>query len=206
MTEKIEIRRARVINSSVVVIGGTIAIIGLIQRFIANRKGGTPARQQTVAESLSKLPKNVWTFVAMQYCWGFLNRTYLVFVTDDVICAGKVLGVLPSPMVRDDRWKDPLFYVDPDKAAEYVNIDLKSSSFRSISKANFQILRKSIEEVNYNPQPKPGMGAVPSSGRIFLKLKNRKTVELILLGTQDGQEISERLKRTEPVPISHSFA
>jgi hypothetical protein len=175
------------------VLGAPVAAIFLLQWLATSRKGS----EESVERSLAQVRRGAWTFVAMQYYGGILNRTYLVFVTDELVCGAKVKGVIGAPAAPDARWKNPLFYVSPTLAGEYAAMDVTSAGFLRRSRANFRIARGDIVDATFSEKPKWGMGSVPSSGRIFLRYKNGKTTELILLGTQDGNAIRDRL-RTYP--------
>jgi hypothetical protein len=175
-----------------VLISALAATVGLslFQRLTTNREGS----EQVVALSLARRADGEWAFVAMQYYYGILKRTYLVFVTDRHIAGAKVKGGIASPRALDAKWKDPLFYVSPKLAEEYGGMDVASMEFLARCRANFRIDRSEIREVEFTDEPKWGMGAVPYSGRIFLRTRDGKSLELILLGDQDGPEICRRLQ------------
>jgi hypothetical protein len=160
------------------------------QRIVTNRRGS----ELSVTQSLDHVAEGTWTFVAMQYYFGILNRSYLVFVTEDLLCGAKVKGVISAPKAPDARWKDPLFYVSPKAAKKYANMDVTSGEFLSSCSANFRIARSEIQNVEFNQATKWGMATVPYSGRIFLRMKSGKSIELILLGSQDGTSIRKRLQ------------
>ena len=134
-----------------------------------------------------------WNFVALQYCYGILNRTYIVFVTDRMICGAHVRGVLPAPVHVTERWRDPFFYPRPSLVAKYEGIDLESPEFTTIRRANFQLSRDQVTSVEFSDEAKWGMGTVPYSGRLFLSLRDGSVTELILLGVQDGPGLQHRL-------------
>lgn len=179
-------------NLSTVFIAVLAATAGTyaFQLLITNRKGS----ELSVAKSLAQITDGSWTFVAMQYYLGILNRTYLVFVTDSLICGAKVKGVISAPRSPDVRWKDPLFYVSPDLVSRYAGMDVRSDEFLTCCRANFRIRKSEIRDIEFSQKPKWGMATVPYSGRIFLRLKSGKSIELILLGDQDGNRISERVR------------
>jgi hypothetical protein len=160
------------------------------QRLITNRKGS----ELSVTRRLDQMADGIWTFVAMQYYFGILNRTYLVFVTESLLCGAKVKGAISAPRAPDTRWKDPLFYVSPDMASKYADMDVASEEFLTGCRANFRIAKSEIRDVEFSQTPKWGMATVPHSGRIFLRMKSGKSIELILLGNQDGTRIRERLQ------------
>ena len=126
-----------------------------------------------------------WSFVAMQYYWVMLNRTFEVFVTDTKICAARVGGLIASPTFVDEKYKEPRFYVRPRLRARYDGVDPDSSEFLAIDSANFQISRAEIGDIELH-KTKWGMGAVPYSGRIVMSLRDGGKKELVLVGTQDS--------------------
>jgi hypothetical protein len=159
------------------------SIIGTyaFQRLITNRSGS----ELSVKDSLDQLTDGTWTFVAMQYYFGILNRTYLVFATESFLCGAKVKGAISAPRAPDARWNDPLFYVSPHLAGKYTRMDVTSEEFLRGCGANFQIAKSEIRDVEFSSKPKWGMATVPYSGRIVLRMKSGKSIELILLGNQD---------------------
>ncbi len=177
---------------STVLIATLAAIAGsyAFQKLVTNRKGS----ELSVTKSLAQITDGSWTFVAMRYYFGILNRTYLVFVTDNLVCGAKVKGAIAAPKAPDARWRNPLFYVSPDLASRYASMNAGSEEFLTYSRANFRIEKSGIRNVEFSPKPKWGMATVPYSGRIFLRMKSGKSIELILLGDQDGNRIRERLQ------------
>jgi len=165
------------------------ALFGL-QAALTNKKG----TESDVQALLSRMLPHAWNFVALEYCYGILNRTYVVFVTDEMICGARVRGPLPAPLLVTERWSDPYFFPRPSHVSRYAGIDLTSAGFKKMSLANFQIPLGEVEKVWLNSDPKWGMGTVPYSGRIHLRLRNGKTRELILLGKQDAPSLVERLR------------
>jgi hypothetical protein len=69
-------------NRSAVLIAVLAATAGTyaFQLVITNRK----VSELSVTKSLTQITDGTWTFVAMQYYFGILNRTYLIFVTDSL--------------------------------------------------------------------------------------------------------------------------
>ena len=168
-----------------VVLGG---LVGL-QLLLAN-KPGAEVEVKTLVVGASP---PAWHFVALEYCYGILNRTYIVFVTERMICAAKVRGVLAAPVILTERWRDPYFYPRPRLVANCVAVDLESPTFLSLNGANFHLGHESIDRVEFSSDPKWGMGKVPYSGRLFLHLRDGRTKELILLGAQHGTQLKDRL-------------
>lgn len=134
-------------------------------------------------------------FLAMQYYALMLNRTYKVFVTDKMICGAKVLGLVASPptprtdQLDADSWEATL------AATLYERLDVTSPGFLRMNFANFQISWQDVEGIEFSASPKWGMGNVPYSGRIFLRLKSGRSKELILVGQHNGPAICKWLNK-----------
>ena len=137
--------------------------------------------------------------MAMTYYGLILNRIYRVVVTERSVCGARVRGALKSLAGVNPHHQDPEFYVDPRLQARYRQVDPESEAFLSTDKANFRIARASIERVEHVERKRWGMGAVPSSGRIVLHLKDGRRRELFLLGRQNGAAIARSLAG-EPGP------
>jgi len=176
------------INPAIPVVAAVVAVY-VVQSLRSNRSGS----EKAIADSLANIQTAAWSFVAFQYCHVISNRTYMVFVTRKMLCGGVVRGVLPAPIKATERWRDPLFYPSPEIVAKYADIELESPQFRTMNRANFQIHSDEIDSIVFSADPKWGMATVPYSGRLFVKKKNGATIELILLGTQDGPSIRDRL-------------
>jgi hypothetical protein len=133
-------------------------------------------------------------FAAMEYYALILNRTYKVFVTDRMLCGGKVRGLVSnspgvSQMVDQAQW------VQTSSAKIYDRLDVTSRDFLAWNSANFQIPWSDIARIEYRPDRKCGMGSVPHSGRLNIALRSGRTRELILLGAQDGEVLKRQLEQ-----------
>jgi hypothetical protein len=167
-----------------------LALLFGMQVVLANRRG----TEADIAAQLASVTPPAWHFVALEYCYGMLNRTYVVFVTDAMICGARVRGLLPAPLAVNERWLDPYFFPRLGMVKRYARVDLTSTEFKRLSSANFQIPLSDVKDVRFNAEPKWGMETVPYSGRIHLDLRNGSTRELILLGKQDGPALASRLR------------
>lgn len=169
-----------------IVVGSLYAIQALI-----SSPQGSEAKAKAI---LATVQPGAWHFVALQYYGGILNRTFVVFVTHDTICGVRVRGALPAPVNVTDRWHDPLFYPQPKLLAKYEGVDLESPGLLAKDKANFRFRKDEIERVEFTSDAKWGMGSVPYSGRLIVTRKGGVETELILLGTQDGPALHDRLR------------
>jgi hypothetical protein len=117
-----------------------------------------------------------------------------VIVTDRKICGARVRGTVSSPFFEpSESWQDPDFYPSPELEQRYANLDVESSEFLAADKANFQYERAALVGVDFSDRPKWGMGNIPSSGRIRLRLQDGSRRELILLGQQPALAIRDAL-------------
>ena len=135
-----------------------------------------------------------WSFVALEYYALILNRTYKVFVTEDLLSGAIVRGWLASPLMLSDAWYDPNFYPRERLLRRYRGIRVDDTRFARVNYWNFQLPRAEIADVDYTTVPKWGMGNVPYSGRLILYFRRGGNRELILLGHQDGPAIRDRLR------------
>ena len=134
-----------------------------------------------------------WSFIAMQYYWLIVNRTFEVFVTRTMICGARVRGVIASPEGTEPQQHDPHQYVSARLRRRYDSVNPESPEFLALDRANFQLPRSTICSIEFFPR-KWGMGAVPYSGRLILSDVSQSKCELILLGTQDAERIAARLR------------
>jgi hypothetical protein len=166
-----------------------VLLIGVVQRLLSNKANAI----HRVETAIATLTPPAWNFVAMEYCYGMLNRIYLVFVTQDTLVGLRVRGPISAPMLVTQQHYNPYFYPRPRKIEKYTHANLESSSLLKIWSANFQIPKRNIARLEFTAEPKWGMGLLPYSCRIILHLQNGSKRELILLGTQDGQNVLSKL-------------
>jgi hypothetical protein len=131
-----------------------------------------------------------WQFVAMEHHAVIPDRTFLVAVTSTQICGARVRGLLASLPEPDPEWRDTVLY---GTARLLDGIDIASEAYYRLDALDFQISLTDMERVRFNASPKPGMGTVRHSGRLYLEMRSGVTREFVLLGTQDGTMICERL-------------
>jgi|SRR5450631_1293492 len=178
--------------SRTLVVIATVLILGFIQRLLSNKADSI----QRMEAAIRTLTPPAWNFVAMEYCYGMLNRTYLVFVTRDTVVGLRVRGPISAPMMVTQQHHNPYFYPRTRQIEKYAHANLESPSLLKIWRANFHIPRHEIAQVEFTAAPKWGMGPLPYSGRILLHLKNGSSRELILLGDQNGQHVQSKLTAT----------
>jgi hypothetical protein len=142
-------------------------------------------------------------FVAMEYYWLILNRTFLVLTTDTELIGIKVhgpIGVESSdalvnllPLTVDGDLQNPYSYISAKYIEKIKDIDLKSNDFLRANGSNFRINKSDIVEISYDKSKKWGMGYYPHDGKVYVKTRDDKKREFIILGAQSGQDIKNRL-------------
>jgi hypothetical protein len=127
-------------------------------------------------------------FVAMEYYGLILNRTIFVFFQPEGLYGWTVKG--PVTCIRPryfetyaDRLKDPGLIDYPEVVQRLARL----------MKGGFFIPRAEIVSAEIVRERKWGMGPVPHSGRIELRLATGKPRELILLGNVDAEAIQKRI-------------
>jgi hypothetical protein len=138
-----------------------------------------------------------WSFVAMEYYGFVLNRVYRIIVGETTLSGARVRGLMSSPFLAPgDAWLDPDFYPNPRLAARYQELDPASAEFLIADRANFRYDRADIASIEFIAKPKWGMGNIPHSGRVLLRLRDGTRRELVLLGRQPGPAIRDALDPT----------
>ena len=142
-------------------------------------------------------------FVAMEYYWLILNRTFLILITNKELIGIKVRGPIGVeshnqlvnllPLAIDGDLNNPYSYISMKYIERIKNTDLRSSDFLRVNNSNFTINRSDIVDATYDKSKKWGMGYYPHDGKVYIKTKDHKTREFIILGSQSGQEIKNRL-------------
>lgn len=156
---------------------------------------------KTKPGKLEKETTRLFSFVAMEYYWLILNRTFRIIVTEDNIYGVKVRGVISanrltfdSDFVLHGDLKDPKTFEGRSFLQQYKDIDLSSQEFIESDSHNFRIRHHEVEQVSYNPKDKWGMGQIHHTGRLNLHLSEGHRREFILLGKQDGEQLRRRFE------------
>lgn len=134
-----------------------------------------------------------WYFQAMEYYALILNRTYTVMITERMLCGAFVHGVIAAPPIPTPDWRDPNFYVSS-RVERYAGVHVESPAFKRRHRFNFQYPLSDLAGAEFDARPKWGMGSVPYSGRVRVYGKAGWRRELILVGSQPGPSIAERLQ------------
>ena len=142
-------------------------------------------------------------FVAMEYYWLILNRTFLILLTDNELIGIKVHGPIGAessdpligllPLTIDGDLENPYSYIAGKYIERIKDIDLNSEAFLSVNKSNFRIKKLEIVEAKYDKNKKWGMGHYPHDGKVCVKTRDNSKREFIILGSQSGQDIEKRI-------------
>lgn len=143
-------------------------------------------------------------FIAMEYYNLMMNRTFLVLILEDCLIGLKVNGLISveaggEPLTRSitnqmsiqDDLENPYAYLKSSYLRKIENLNIHGESILKIEKPNFRINCNEIERVTYDKRKKWGMGHYPHDGKVYVKTKNGKKKEFIILGSQSGKEIEK---------------
>ena len=163
-------------------------------------------RSQKVYEVLAKEPseselvKNPLTgFVAMEYYWGISNRTFLIFIAPEGLYGWQVCG--PVTNANRNYFQPFQEMMDDDEFTR----DQQAIEKLSRLKGGFFLQPSSISSVTANARSKWGMGRIPHSGRIHLRLTSGRSREFILLGNVDPESLRNRIATTLGVGVTSNM-
>ncbi len=147
-------------------------------------------------------------FVAMEYYNLIMNRTFLVLILEDFLIGLKVNGLISvegggDPLTRSitknmaiqDDLQNPYSYMKSSYLRKIENLNIYGESILETEKPNFRINRNEIKNVTYDKRKKWGMGYYPHDGKVYVKTKNGKKKEFIILGSQSGKEIENWIEK-----------
>lgn len=157
--------------------------------FLANYSVWTPAGK--LLDQLAAEPNAVGPpfsgFVAMEYYCLILNRTFVVFCLEEGLYGWKAQG--------------PVSNLNPSYFHPYLELlgapalMRSSETVRSLAKlpGGFFLPRSTILQLEFDPSSKWGMGGIPHSGKLKVRLASRKSREFILLGSVQGEDIRNQI-------------
>lgn len=126
-------------------------------------------------------------FVAMEYYGLILNRTYVIFIAPDGLHGWKAEGSVDS--------SNPMFFAGFEQMLQDHDLMTNLDAVRNLGrlKGGFFIPGEQIASVEASYKPKWGMGNIPHSGRIRLRMASGKSREFILLGSVDVDGIQHSI-------------
>lgn len=147
-------------------------------------------------------------FVAMEYYNLIMNRTFLILISDKYLIGLKVNGLISvegggdsltrsitKNMAIQDDLQNPYSYMKSSYLRKIENLNIYGEDILKTEKPNFKINRNEIKSVTYDKRKKWGMGYYPHDGKVYVKTKNGKKKEFIILGSQSGKEIENWIKK-----------
>ena len=142
-------------------------------------------------------------FVAMEYYFLILNRTFLVVKTKGYLVGIQGNGLISaeagnnfiareiaSTMAVKGNLTNPYSYLKNSYLEKIENVDLLDGSILGVNKNNFLLKISDVKSVQHNPSKKWGMGPYPHDGRVTIETINNEKKEFIILGNQSGQNIA----------------
>jgi hypothetical protein len=122
-------------------------------------------------------------FMAMEYFALILNRSFLVFITDEGLRGWKFVGPVST--------KSPQFYKPIEELLDDPEMSPGSAAFNELmcGPNTFVIAYGEIRSVDFSARTKWGMGGILHSGILSLGLSKGKNREFILLGAAYGEGI-----------------
>jgi len=132
-------------------------------------------------------------FLTMEYYFLILNRSFVVFTYPEGLYGWKFSGPVSS--------RTPLFFVPFEDVATDPELLPSTEDFKELMEesGSFFIARSEIASVDYDPTQKWGMGPVPHSGKLYVRLTTGRSRELILLGSQYGEAARAAVASGTPI-------
>jgi hypothetical protein len=138
--------------------------------------------EEAASESDRRQPA-LFGFVAMEYFWLILNRTFVIFVTLDGLYGWRARGPVSN---SNPRYFET--YQEMLKGEEFTR-DRRAIQKLSRLAGGFLIDWSQVVSIEADDRQKWGMGGIPHSGRVHVRLKSGKSREFILLGSDAIPEI-----------------
>jgi len=147
-------------------------------------------------------------FIAMEYYNLIMNRTFLVLILEDCLIGLKVNGFISvegggdaltrsitKKMAIQDDLQNPYSYMKSSYLRKIENLNIYGEDILKTEKPNFKINRNEIKNATYDKRKKWGIGYYPHDGKVYVKTKNGKKKEFIILGSQSGKEIENWIEK-----------
>ena len=123
----------------------------------------------------------------MEYYGLILNRTLVAFISPEALYGWKAEKIVTN---SDSKYFQPYVEMLNDPALMHNREEVhKLAGLRG----GFVIPRSQILGAELIPEKKWGMGGIPHTGRIRLRLASGTTREFILLGSVDAQRIQQQI-------------
>ncbi|MBZ5590806.1 MAG: hypothetical protein LAP39_01115 [Acidobacteriia bacterium] len=132
-------------------------------------------------------------FVGMEYFALILNRSFLVFITEDGLRSWQFRGVVSS--------LEPLFYEPVEVLLDDPDMTPGAPAFEELmqQRRTLFVPYTEIRSVEFVNRQKWGMGPISHAGRLRVQFRKRRTREFILLGNANGNLIRDMIaSRIQP--------
>jgi Zn-dependent protease with chaperone function len=123
-------------------------------------------------------------FAAIEYYALILNRSFLVFASKEGLYGLKFCSSISA--------HDPRYYERPSQTLDDPWFTPGNPAFHDAmkeSRDNFFLPGNEIADVEFDPTPRWGMGAIPHAGKLRVRLVGGRTREFVVLGEADGDGI-----------------
>ncbi len=119
----------------------------------------------------------------MEYFAVILNRSFLVFITDEGLRGWKFIGPVTAQY--------PTFYKPVEELLDDPGMSPGSAAFNELMRGpgTFLIFYSEIRSVDFVSKTKWGMGGIPHAGILSLGFTESRKREFILLGAAYGEGI-----------------
>jgi hypothetical protein len=126
-------------------------------------------------------------FVAMEYFAAILNRTFVIFIAPEGLYGWKAVG----PVIG---W-NPLYFEPYAKMLDDPKLmqDLTAVRKLSLRRGGFFIPRSEIVSIEAIHKAKWGMGGIPHSGKILIRLVSGSQREFVALGNVELDQIKRSI-------------
>ena len=128
-------------------------------------------------------------FVATEYYCLILNRTFVVFITPEGLYGWKAEGPTTT--------SQPMYFEPYVEMLEDPELMRNGEAVRRLSRLNggFFIPRSDIVAADVISKQKWGMGPIPHSGRVLVRMTTGKSREFVLLGNVNAGSIQQSIMR-----------
>ncbi len=135
-------------------------------------------------------------FVAMEFYWLILNRTYVVFVAREGLYGWKASG----PVTNSDR----RYFVPFQEMVEDQELMKDMPAIRNLAglRGGFFYAASTLLSVASDSKSQWGMGGIEHSGHVKVRLSLGKTHNFILLGSVLPEDVRDRITKTLGVGIT----
>ena len=168
---------------------GAVTFIPFFVLHLVNAAKVEPALDILAEEISSSDLKNppMAGFVTMEYYWLIMNRTYVVFIAPEGLYGWMAHGPVVAP--------NPAYF---EPYEQMLHDERKTRNRKSIQKLSqlaggFFLDRMEIESVTDSNRRKWGMGGLPHSGSIRVRMVSGKSREFVLLGRVNPGRIRHKI-------------